>query len=185
MQFFHYSKWPIPDVRPGSEYSTASFCPSDYWRFGVEGRYPDGVTDPIIAEALALFPSEMKHTALKLGAMKRQAQLDKELTFEEVRQEHYPNQPSRVHCIFGFPLSVDHESMFIRLGFEISGYNLLIITPKSNEHKVLLADSSLLNCNAEGKSQWKNNAHKYWQGVDKDNPNVELLFEGSFFMSPV
>ena len=101
--------------------------------------------------------------------------LIREEIFEDVRKTHFPDRPSRKTCLFVCDdISLDYWKKLLNYsngGCQIFRLSLTGIIFRANENYVHL--------NEYGTTYFRDNAVKYWQGIQgDDNEDEEILFLG-------
>lgn len=135
----------------------------------------------IIDKQVANFNS-MKSNLLKIVKLaKYSSELLKEYIFEEVRQNKFPDKPSRKNCIFCLSENCDISDMREKYNLnEQLRPTVVKIEGIENEFKILVCDSNLLNCNIYKFNEIESYAIKYWSGNVTSTPLIEILFFGKF-----
>lgn len=95
--------------------------------------------------------------------------------FEDIRQRHYAQAPSRFNCVFLFPdLSIAREFYANACGYKNYVYAVEVV-----DGEPFVAEMDLLRCEGQRYEVICQNAHKYWQ--QKQHPNsgtLEVLLSG-------
>ena len=99
----------------------------------------------------------------------------KEKIFEDVRQQKFPNAPSRLNCVFLYP-TLDIARFFWAKDYLYQAY---IYEVEIKSGTPFLAEMDLLNCNGKRYTLLKKNAQKYWNQVYHPNScTLEYLLDG-------
>ena len=106
--YYHWTSW--RDVVEGQLFGT-SWDESSYWKHKkVASSAPKealGIPESLQGFVSQGVPSELLE---EFQRAKLRAELEKELFFENIRENEFPELPSRKLCLFAFPTSVDpHE----------------------------------------------------------------------------
>lgn len=120
-------------------------------------------TDPCITNAQTPYSSNRINDA-------------KEMIFEKIRRNKFPNHPPRLKIFYVF----DDSSLANRALIEwFPNENRIIhecrIIPGAIIHKV---DAALLNASTD---QWAKNAERYWKGEMTEQPFPEVLVHGGLY----
>lgn len=108
-------------------------------------------------------------------------QFVRETVFEEVRQKHFPQLPSRQRCLWLIP---DTQKFPEALNFWLNKlitqdqqYRILRLNCSGKLH---YANQNFLSRHTGNFNLFREKAFKYWSGfdTDKDRADIECLFEG-------
>lgn len=100
--------------------------------------------------------------------------LTREIVFEEVRKDFFPNLPSRHRCLWVIPDDIDN----IKYWWTILGKKGRILKLKLTG-KIHRANQQYLNLNTNRLNYIRQEAFKYWAGTSGTNKvEEECLFEG-------
>ncbi len=98
----------------------------------------------------------------------------RELAFELVRKDFYPELPSRQKCIWLIP--DDKKSLeYWKNVIQNKDKRIFKITVNGKIHR---AAPKWLNGGTFSLNKWTSMAHSYWQGEESGNIEDEILFEG-------
>lgn len=100
--------------------------------------------------------------------------LNRELIFESIRQEYYPELPSRQKCVWLIPKieeSLDFWGNIIRSKQQR-------IFKVSIDGKIHRSSHKWLNGGTFSVNKWYDLAHKYWKGEGSGNYDDEIILEG-------
>jgi len=100
-----------------------------------------------------------------------------ESKFEEIRKKNYPDRPSRTECFYMSltqELAEQRKAIWGSKDREI--FRCRIIPAQA---KILAADMTFYN-NFED-TENEELIHNYWNGVIKDESEIEILFDGSLY----
>lgn len=181
MKLLHLCYWELEGLD-----LSQTFCSprevSNYWNVAVNGVYPNDRDPFYLQEAEQLFGPDI---AKALADQKRRVQVNKEETFENVRQAEYPDRPSRRSCMFAF-LSKDPEAYMAAFNWTKEQFHLVEIELVGPDTKHFAADHTILNRDVmQTQHEIEEKARLYWNGTGLDNPNAEILVEGLFKVSRV
>lgn len=181
MKLLHLCYWELEGLD-----LSQTFCSprgvSNYWNVAVNGVYPNGRDPFYLQEAEQLFGPA---TAKALADQKRLVQVNKEETFETIRQAEFPDRPSRRSCMFAF-LSNDPEGYMKAFNWTKEQFHLVEIELVGPDTKHFAADHTILNKDVmQTQPEIEGKARLYWHGTGLDNPNAEILVEGLFKVSRV
>src|SRR5262249_47426916 len=114
----------------------------------------------------------------RIRALKIQAERDKEILFEEVRQAEYPDRPTRKRCIFLFDPQ-DPMVYATRMKFSLLEVAVGESEPWAGAplHR---PDAGPLDCTARTRSEQQECARQYWRGDMTSGAVPEILLEGPF-----
>ncbi|MGG6309805.1 DUF2441 domain-containing protein [Paenibacillus macerans] len=102
--------------------------------------------------------------------------LVREMAFEDVRKEHFPEYPSRQKCIWVIPDITTHPGMFDYWWSTLGVGRVFKLRLTGKIHR---ANQEFLLINTRSLVDWKERAYMYWFGEEGTNPNeTEYLFEG-------
>lgn len=99
--------------------------------------------------------------------------LSRELVMELLRLEANPDAPSRQSCLWVTDSLTGAQHWSNRLQGQTSAVRLRLTGV------IHRADASLLTADAEPFSTVADKARRYWRGESSDNPEPEILFDGS------
>lgn len=109
----------------------------------------------------------------------------REVIFEEVRQQYFPNLPSRQTCLWIIPHDEVHLNYWTsKLCTTNSHYQILELRCSG---KIFYANETFLTPILGGFNQFRENAFKYWSGINANanSVNVECLFQGFIHVEQV
>ena len=99
----------------------------------------------------------------------------RELIYEEVRKEYYPEKPSRLNCVFLCP---NKESAFKFGGANRKNHSLYAVEIIDEDAKRCTSNyDAMPNMTISSYEDVKNYAHDYWKGIDIPEDCKELLVE--------
>ena len=101
--------------------------------------------------------------------------LNRELAFESIRNEFYPELPSRKNCIWLIPNHQDSLQFWnniLNIGQQIKIFKVEI---DGNIHR---ASQEWLVGGTLSINEWNKLAHNYWKGTNSGNIEDEVLFTG-------
>lgn len=101
--------------------------------------------------------------------------LARELFWESIRLEEFPDRPSRHRCIWLCPSLENARDWFSRLDITKFDYQLLKVSVNGRLHK---ANELLLLGDSEPLEITRSKAREYWQGLQAEGGREEILFEG-------
>jgi len=131
---------------------------------GRENKRPDLV---------AFYSYDPKETLRRASeALKEYLMLVRELVFEDVRREHFPQLPSRQKCIWVIP----PEEKSVKFWYTQLSGRLLRLRLTGKVHRT---NQQYLTTDTLSLSEFRENAFKYWAGIKgKNSVEDEILFEG-------
>lgn len=100
--------------------------------------------------------------------------INRELIFESIRKEFYPELPSRQKCIWLIPNNEESLKFWEDI-IEKKHQRIFKVTVDGNIHRT--AQKWLIG-GTFSIIKWNELAHSYWKGEDNGNFNDEILFEG-------
>lgn len=99
----------------------------------------------------------------------------RELVLESIRQEEFPDLPSRQRCLFCSPSLEAARLWLAPLGCESSPHQILRLSCKGHYHT---GDIGLISGDVEPIQAIQTLGRQYWRGQICDKPQKEVLFEG-------
>lgn len=101
----------------------------------------------------------------------------KESGFETVRQESFPNYPTRFKCLFlCLETSINYWKTFLNRGIGVQIFEIELINGK-----LVFVDEAIYNIERFSDAHIKEDACSYWTGEEfVENPIYTGLFEGEF-----
>lgn len=100
----------------------------------------------------------------------------KEIVWERIRVDNYPDSPSRMNALFCFGTLDDAERGRSEM-FAGEGREIVEIIPLQGAWGATF-DSKLLD---GFEPDWERNAHRYWSGEMTDAPFCEVIIHGAFY----
>jgi Protein of unknown function (DUF2441) len=184
--YLHSSTWESKNYTVGKEYLT-DWQESMYWLHKKHAQQ-NQVFDNSIVEILKLLSDGqieiqlLDQVAKKFNMMfqhgRYASELLKEYIFEEVRQNKFPQLPSRMKCMFAFSKLIDPKLYLEKLKLNQNTKTLIEIEPIFQNSKVFAANYTLLDCNLSTHKEMVKFAHQYWNGDNPDLLTTEILIEG-------
>lgn len=108
-------------------------------------------------------------------ALHHALRLIREYVFEEVRRQTFPEHPSRHRCIWLVP----NEEGALHYWWKVLGIENSRVFQVRATGKVHRASQKNLSLGTFSLQEWRQNAFKYWAGVQERNTiEDEVLFEG-------
>jgi hypothetical protein len=171
--YYHWTSW--QDVKAGTILGT-TWEESEYWKNKRTMIGPElGLEVPDILKSIIT-----KDVLNDIQKQKYQAEFDKELLFEEVREGSFPNLPSRKLCMFSIPTDIDPHEFGKRINLHVDKYQLIEIRPVEGQSIVHQSNMELLNCTGKSKEEMTEFATEYWVGNSIDTIDSEVLIYGNF-----
>ena len=100
--------------------------------------------------------------------------LNRELIFEYVRNEFYPELPSRHSCIWLIPNDTESVDFWKQI-IQGNTHKIFKVTVDGKIHR---ASQKWLIGGTISVHEWEKLAHRYWQGLESGSLQDEILFEG-------
>lgn len=100
--------------------------------------------------------------------------INRELIFESIRKEYYPELPSRHKCIWLMPYN-DKSLEFWKKVIQGNQHRVFKVNTEGKIHRS--SQKPLIGGTFSIKI-WNMQAHEYWNGKDFGNYDDEILFEG-------
>lgn len=182
-RFRHFA---LPSVAVGA-IIPASSTASEYWTRTIDGTkelpplppLPE-IPGPLGALAhAALQPIHAQMQAMVLDA-KPQAEAKKELLFELVRRDDFPDRPSRSRCVWFLEDSDEAQAFWTSQGMLMQGRRV-VVDVEAIEGRLHRASAKWLNVPLRASMQHHIEAARaYWRGEDASGPSTEILFEGDW-----
>lgn len=177
-KYYHWTSWDLSNLKEGMITGT-HWEESNYWSHkktmtGPELEVPDLLKN--------LLPSDFQQNISKA---KYEAEFKKEEVFESVREDEFPNLPSRKRCIYAIPSSIDPLEFGKSINLHVDKFNLIEIRPVLNRSKVLQSKMSLLNCNGISVLDMQEIARTYWSGENEASLDTEVLIEGEIEITSI
>ncbi len=112
-----------------------------------------------------------------LDCLRNTILINRELIFESVRNEFFPNLPSRQKCIWLIPNNDDSLDFWINILKSKGSHHKLfrIETVNGTIHK---ATQQWLEGGTISINQWQHMATNYWKGVNSGKIDDEILYQG-------
>ncbi|WP_452225747.1 DUF2441 domain-containing protein [Lacinutrix cladophorae] len=101
--------------------------------------------------------------------------LNRELIFEIIRNEFYPELPSRKNCIWLIPNHQDSLNLWFKV---LNNREQIKIFKVEVDGKIHRASQDWLIGGTISINEWNNLAHNYWKGIDSGTIRDEVLFTG-------
>ena len=139
MKLLHLCYWELEGLDLSQTFCSPRAV-SNYWNVAVNGVYPNGRDPFYLEEAEQLFGPA---TAKALADQKRLVQVNKEETFETIRQAEFPDRPSRRNCMFTF-LSNDPEGYMTAFNWTKEQFHLVEIELVGPDTRHFAADHTIL-----------------------------------------
>src|SRR5260370_25936751 len=148
---------------------------------GTAIRAISAALEPRIVDVFIAVATESISPALgleRIRQLKVQAEIDKEILFEEVRVAEYPDLPTRKRCIFLFDPQ-DPMAYALRMKFSLLERVVVEVDPLAGA-RVHRGDAALLNCTARAPGDQRDYARRYWRGEMTSEAVPAGLLEGPF-----
>ncbi len=115
-----------------------------------------------------------------LDSLGNSLKICRELSFEAIRREFYPELPSRLRCIWLIP--DNNASLEFWRNVLPNGHQRIfkVAIPESRAVKIHRAAQKWLIGGTFSLKRWNELAHSYWKGEDSGAGDDEVLFEGKF-----
>lgn len=101
--------------------------------------------------------------------------IKRELVFESIRKEFYPELPSRHKCIWLIPDDEKSLEFWRRDVFKLNNPKIFKLSVDGKTHR---ASQQWLICRTYSLNEINSMAHKYWQGENSGSIDDEILFVG-------
>ncbi len=191
-KFNHLTCWNNCDKLVGEIITTENWTETNYYK-NKENKEVSGQIvkdgDPVISLIKSAFSQSLDPVNASvvtdiimstIKGYKYTSELMKEMIFEEVRNNHFTERPSRKRCIFALTEDINIKEFRVKSGLtEIKRKNIIKIEPVDNKSKVFIADAELLNCNTLSIDEIRDKAKLYWDGSGALS-FPEVLIEGEF-----
>lgn len=105
------------------------------------------------------------------------AQPEKEAAWERVRENEFPDKPTRVKALFLF---TSREDVDWALANWFAGQDrdvIAVLVPTTS--KLHIADATHLDCVRE---KWEEGARRYWSGELTGSPRLEAVLDGTAYI---
>ncbi|MBX3120962.1 MAG: DUF2441 domain-containing protein [Fimbriimonadaceae bacterium] len=102
--------------------------------------------------------------------------LAREMYWEKVRHEEFPEAPSRQRGIWLVRTYEDAKRWANHMGWHPAVFRIVRVTASG---RALNTDGNRIPDNCEPLAIWHEKAQAYWMGKDSDQPLPEVLFEGT------
>lgn len=150
-------------------------------------RRSDGTTENIASMRFLqnvlqgnINPDNLPQTAYEIS--NHFLMLSRELVWENIRIEKYPNYPSRQKCLWLLKNQDQIERWKKILKLEPRSYSIVKVKATGRAIEV---DSSHLPSDSEPLPTWYEKAYKYWEGAVTEDPLKEFLFVGKIKVTEV
>ena len=108
--------------------------------------------------------------------------LARELLWETIRLNEFPEAPSRQRCIW-LTRTLDQAREWVKiLRFQSSTYSIVYLRAQG---RALDTDGRLLAGESEPLPIWYDKARKYWRGELTEEPWPEVIFDGSVVVEDI
>jgi hypothetical protein len=115
---------------------------------------------------------------LKMGhsAITHSNKIIRELVFENIRKDYYPEYPSRLSSVWLIPMNPNSLEYWKKSLPAVKNSRILEISATGKIHRGSDKFLSIDECSLHAFVQ---NAHKYWEGCDSLDKKSEIIFSGS------
>lgn len=129
------------------------------------------------------FKTNMDIAKLAANSLRHYVKYVRELTWEEIRRNEFPDLPSRQRCLWLIP-SKDKIPFWMNklLGGNSTEFQILRVSAQGKIHS---ASEALLMSDSQSHTKTIKDAQKYWLGHIDDPETEEVIFEGKITVQEV
>lgn len=111
-----------------------------------------------------------------IDCLRNNIKINRELIFESIRSEYYPNLPSRQRCIW--LISENHESLNFWNNILEKGKGQKLFKVVKVEGTIHWSSQEWLVGGTYSINHWDHMTSNYWKGLNSGNIEDEILYEG-------